>query len=439
MWSEGIDFKQFDALNNSNLEEEILLKTKQFTISKQLVMEAYKLVKSNKGSSGVDKQTIAKFGKDLKNNLYKIWNRMSSGSYFPNPVKEVLIPKKDGGKRTLGIPTVSDRIAQMVVKLILEPRIDPIFHKDSYGYRPNKSAHDAIGITRKRCWKYDYVLEFDIKGLFDNIDHELLMKAVKKHVSEKWIILYIKRWLKAPTQGLDGILKERNSGTPQGGVISPLLSNLFLHYVFDKWMSLEYANIDWCRYADDGIIHFKTAEEAELVRSRLEQRFNECGLEVHPEKTKIIYCKDNNRRSEYPNTSFDFLGYCFRRRVSRNSKTGGLFMNFSPGVSKSAAKSMHAETRKQRFARKSYMSIEQIAKRFNPVLRGWIGYYGRYNRWSLYRVFRHFNLILISWAQRKYKKMRTNKSKAATFVRKISEREPNLFAHWKVGMVCTFA
>ena len=276
-----------------------MLETKSFTIDKQLVMKAYKLVKANAGTGGIDGQTLADFDTNLKDNLYKIWNRMSSGSYFPPPVKAVSIDKKNGGKRILGVPTVGDRIAQMVVKLILEPRLEPLFYPDSYGYRPNKSALDAVGITRRRCWTHDFVVEFDIKGLFDNIDHELLIKAVRKHIQEKWIIVYIERWLKAPMQTDDGTLVERTKGTPQGGVISPILSNLFLHYVFDKWMDRNYRNVPWCRYADDGLVHCRTEQQAKLVLVELKKRFEHCKLELHPKKTKIIYCKDKERKDTF--------------------------------------------------------------------------------------------------------------------------------------------
>lgn len=221
--------------------------TTPFTISKQLVMQAYKRVKANAGAAGIDQQSLECFGKGLKNNLYKLWNRMSSGSYFPPPVKAVAIPKKTGGERILGVPTVADRIAQKVVKLTLEPEMDKHFHPDSYGYRPNKSALDAVGVTRQRCWQYDWVVEFDIKGLFDNIPHDLLMKAVRKHTDCKWSLLYIERWLKAPMQMPEGQATERTQGTPQGGVISPLLSHLFLHYVFDVWMSKRHSTLSWCR------------------------------------------------------------------------------------------------------------------------------------------------------------------------------------------------
>lgn len=363
---------------------------------------------------------------------------MSSGSYFPPPVKAVPIPKKTGGERILGIPTVTDRIAQMVVKLTFEPKVEPYFLPDSYGYRPGKSALDAVGITRQRCWRYDWVLEYDIKGLFDNLDHELLMKAVRKHTDCKWTILYIGRWLKAPLQMPDGTFVERTKGVPQGGVISPVLSNLFLHYVFDAWMGRQHPKNPWCRYADDGIVHCETEQQVQQLLAELSQRFKDCGLELHPTKTKIVYCKDENRKEARPDMKFDFLGYGFCRRRAKNSRNGKMFLSFTPAASKSAQKSMRAKTREQQLYRRSDLSLSEIAKLYNPVLRGWIGYYGRYCRSEMYSVLRHFNKTLVSWAMRKYKKLRGHKIKAAIFLEKIAKREPDLFAHWKIGMVGSF-
>jgi RNA-directed DNA polymerase len=265
-----------------------LNKAKPFDIPKELVWKAFKWVKANKGSAGIDQESITDFEQNLSGNLYKLWNRLSSGTYFPPAVKGVEIPKKQGGIRMLGVPTVSDRIAQMAIKLVFERCVEPYFLADSYGYRPNKSALDAVGITRQRCWIYDWVVEFDIQGLFDNIRHDLLMKAVRKHTDSKWVILYIERWLKAPMQMPDGAISSRTCGTPQGGVISPVLSNLFLHYVFDVWMTRHYKNKEWCRYADDGIVHCKTEYGAKQLLVDLKKRFAECGLELHSEKTKII-------------------------------------------------------------------------------------------------------------------------------------------------------
>ncbi len=414
-------------------------KTKSYTISKQLVMEAYQRVKENRGAAGVDQQSLENFDKDLKDNLYKIWNRMSSGTYFPPPVKAVPIPKKTGGERILGIPTVSDRIAQMVVKLTFEPCVELHFHENSYGYRPNKSATDAIGITRQRCWKYDFVLEFDIQGLFDNIGHELLLKAVKKHTDNPWVILYIERWLKAPMQMPDGTLIERTKGAPQGGVISPILSNLFLHYVFDVWMGKQHPGKPWCRYADDGLVHCRSEQEAQQLLVSLKHRFEMCGLELHPEKTKIVYCKDGNRKNQYLTTKFTFLGYDFRQRSSLNRRTNEVFQNFSPAVSKAATKSMRAHIRTSGIRNRSDLSLKEIADIYNPILRGWIQYYGCYNRGELRSVMLFFNKILTAWAMRKYKKLKGHKTRASLFIRKVQKENPQLFSHWEQGLGTGFA
>ena len=224
---------------------------KPYAISKQVVWEAYQEVKANHGAAGVDGQSIEAFETDLKGNLYKIWNRMSSGSYFPPPVRLVEIPKASGGTRPLGIPTVGDRVAQMVVKMHLEPLVEPQFHPDSYGYRPGKSALDAVATARERCWRSDWVIDLDIKGFFDNLGHELVMKAVRHHAEAPWVLLYIERWLKAPVERQDGSREERTKGSPQGSVVSPLLANLFMHYAFDLWMRRTYPDIRFERYADD--------------------------------------------------------------------------------------------------------------------------------------------------------------------------------------------
>jgi RNA-directed DNA polymerase len=416
-----------------------LSETKPYIIPKKLVMEAYQRVKENRGAAGVDQQSLEDFDKNLKDNLYKIWNRMSSGTYFPPPVKAVPIPKKTGGERILGIPTVSDRIAQMVATLTFEPCVEPHFHEDSYGYRPKKSAIDAIGITRQRCWEYDFVLEFDIKGLFDNIDHQLLMKAVRKHTDNPWIILYIERWLTTPMQMPDGTLLEKTKGTMQGGVISPILSNLFLHYVFDVWMGKNHPRKPWCRYADDGLVHTRSEQEAQALLVSLKERFEMCGLELHPLKTKIIYCKDIKRRNQYSTTQFTFLGYDFRSRRVLNSKTNEVFQGFNPAVSKSATKSMREHIRSSGIRNRSDLSLEEIANQYNPILSGWIGYYGCYNRTALNSVMVHFNKTLTAWAMHKYKKLKRHRTRGTHFIKKVQQENPGLFVHWKQGLGMGFA
>jgi RNA-directed DNA polymerase len=411
---------------------------KPFTIPKRMVYEAFKVVKANAGSAGVDNETIEDFEADLKNNLYRIWNRMSSGSYFPPPVKAVAIPKKNGGERILGIPTVADRVAQMVVKMALEPVLEPVFLHDSYGYRPNKSALDAIAVTRKRCWQYDWVLEFDIKGLFDNIPHDLLMRALEKHTECGWVKLYIERWLKASLQRADGTVVQRTKGTPQGGVISPVLANLFLHYAFDVWMTRTFPGVPWCRYADDGLVHCKTEAEATAIKAMLKDRFAECGLEMHPDKTHIVYCKDDKRRERHPNTKFDFLGYTFRPRTAKNHKRNNLFVNFSPAVSSKALKAMKEKVRQLDYRNRTELSLQEISRLHNPILRGWVNYYGKFYPKALYPLYRHFNNTLVAWAMRKYRRLKGQKVKASLFVQDIAKSQPQLFVHWQNGTVGVF-
>jgi RNA-directed DNA polymerase len=417
----------------STAREEPMNKTKSYEISKHVVLEAFQRVKANKGAAGIDDESLEAFEADLKNNLYKIWNRMSSGSYFPPPVKAVEIPKRTGGTRILGVPTVADRVAQMVAKIYFEPQVEPYFHPDSYGYRPGKSAADALAVTRQRCWRYDWLLEFDIKGLFDNIDHELLMKAVRKHTDNPWVILYIQRWLKAPFQMPDGTVQERTKGTPQGGVISPVLANLFLHYAFDKWMDRNHPDKPFARYADDAVTHCRSKEDAEKLRDSLDKRFKECGLELHPTKTRIVYCKDDDRRGNYPDTTFDFLGYTFRPRRSKN-RHGKYFINFTPAVSNKAKKSMQQTIHDWRMHLKPDKTLEDLSHMFNPVLRGWVNYYGRFYKSEMYSVLRHMNRALVRWARRKYKRLAIHQRRANYWLGRIARREPKLFVHWQMGI-----
>lgn len=410
--------------------------TKPFKISKHAVMRAWELVKANDGAEGVDGETIEQFESKLKGNLYKLWNRLSSGSYFPPPTRTVAIPKKDGGERKLGIPSVSDRVAQTVAKLSFEPLVEPYFLGDSYGYRPGKSAHQALAVTRERCWRYDWVLEFDIRGLFDNIDHHLLMKAVKRHTDNPWLLLYIERWITAPVQQSDGSVVARVRGVPQGGVFSPVLSNLFMHYAFDAWMDREYPDSPWCRYADDGLAHCRTLAQAEQLRAALEKRLQDCGLEMHPVKTKIVYCKDEDRRGTYPVTGFDFLGYTFRARRSKN-RWGKYFINFSPAMSNSAGKAIRQEVRSWQMPKRSDKSIEDLSLMFGAKIQGWINYYGRFYRSQMYMTLRHINSKLVWWAMRKFKKLKRHRRRAEHWLGRIAEKFPSLFPHWRMGLLPT--
>jgi RNA-directed DNA polymerase len=412
-----------------------MTETKPFNIPKRVVMTAYEKVKANKGTYGVDEQSIEDFEKNLKNNLYKIWNRMSSGSYVPQPVRAVAIPKKSGGTRLLGIPTIEDRIAQTVVKLYFEPEVEPMFYEDSYGYRPNKSSIQALEITRKRCWRKDWVLEFDIKGLFDNIRHDILMRMVRKHTNEEWIILYIQRWLTAPFQMKNGELVPRNSGTPQGGVISSVLANLFLHYVFDDFITKEFETIPWARYADDGIAHCVSLKQAKYLQRRLQERFEEYGLQLNLDKTKIVYCKDDDRKGDYPNISFDFLGYTFKPRGAK-SKYGKYFTSFLPAIADNAKKRIRKEVRSWRIQLKVDKDLWDISSMFNNKIQGWINYYTHFYKTEMYAVLRYINNALVKWVRRKYKK-RKHKRRAEYWLGSIAKRDRNLFAHWKMGILPT--
>ncbi len=413
-----------------------MTETKPFNIPKVLVWEAYQRVKANRGAAGIDEQTIGDFDRDLGKNLYRIWNRMSSGSYFPPAVKAVPIPKKSGGERILGVPTVSDRIAQTVVTLVLEPILEPIFHDDSYGYRRGKSAHDAIAVTRKRCWKRDWVLEYDIRGLFDNIDHARLLKALRQHCDERWVLLLVERWLTAPMQGRDGKQTLRTVGTPQGGPLSPVLANLFLHYALDRWLAVHHRSVPFCRYADDGILHCKTEAEANRMREHLAVRLRECGLELHPEKTRVVYCKDSNRNGQHVNVQFDFLGYTFRPRFAE-SRAGARFTAFLPAMSRSAAKSIRQQVRGWRPSLRSEASLEELAHWYSPAIRGWIGYYCRFYRTAFVVIGKHLDAVLVRWAMRKFKRFRGHAKRARTWLAAERQRRPDLFPHWRLSQAHT--
>lgn len=407
------------------------VQTKSFDISKEEVWKAYKRVKANRGAAGFDDMTIKQFDQNLSKNLYRIWNRMASGSYFAPPVKRVDIPKGDGGIRSLGIPTVSDRIAQMVVKRRLEPLLEPLFHADSYGYRPGRSAHDALRTARTRCWRHDWVLDLDIQGFFDNIDNNLLMRAVRKHTSCRWVLLYIERWLAADTSLPDGTLEKREKGTPQGGVISPLLANLFLHYAFDRWMVRTHPTISFERYADDIICHCDSAEQVQMLETALQDRMQECGLQLHPDKTKRAYCADANRRERHECVKFDFLGYTFKPRRAQNRK-GKLFTSFSPAVSDKAGKTMRQKVRNMGLQRLSRYSLAELAVRVNAQMEGWIRYYGLFHPSQLQGALRTTDLHLTKWAMTKYKRLRNRKTRAWKWLTQVQQHSPGLFLHWTV-------
>ena len=404
--------------------------TKPFTIPKTLVWEAYQRVKANGGASGVDQESIERFERRLGDNLYVIWNRLCSGSYLPPPVKGVPIPKKSGGVRLLGVPTVADRVAQTVVKLVLEPMLEPRFHPDSYGYRPGRSALDAVALVRRRCWDYDWVIEFDIKGLFDNIDHALLMRAVRKHCRIPWVLLYIERWLTAPMEMADGTRVERTRGTPQGGVVSPLLANLFLHYAFDRWVSEHLRSVRFCRYADDGVIHCKSQAQAEYVLRRVAERFQACGLELHPEKTRIVYCRDINRPADYPVVQFTFLGYTFRPRKAVD-KYGRVYVNFAPAVSREALRVMRQTIRSWHLQLKCDKKIDDLSRMFNPTLQGWMNYYGRFHGSAMDAIWKHLDAYLVRWLRRKYKTLARHKRRAWEALRRLVAAHPHAFVHWR--------
>lgn len=408
--------------------------TKHFDISKEVVYEAYLKVKANKGAAGVDGESIAEFEKELEKNLYKLWNRMSSGTYFPPPVRSVEIPKNDGKSvRRLGVPTVSDRIAQTVVKLYLEPVVEPKFHEDSYGYRPSKSALDAVAMARKRCWESGWAIDLDISQFFDSLDHNLVMEAVQKHTDCRWILLYIERWLKAPIQLAEGTLQQRDRGSPQGSAISPLISNIFMHEVFDEWMKTQFPSILFERYADDALAHCKTQKQAEYVRDAIAKRLKQYKLELHPEKTKIVFCPKEGRKSTHPNVQFNFLGYTFRMRSARNNR-GQMFLTFGPAVSDKAAKTIRQTIRRWRLHRHSDKSLKEMAEYINPTVRGWLNYYGRFHKSVMLRALYTVNRYLLRWAVRKYKRLRRAPVKAWSWLGRIARHHTQLFVHWQAGL-----
>jgi RNA-directed DNA polymerase len=408
-------------------------KDKSFTIPKQLVWEAYRRVVANKGAPGVDKQSLDEFEDDLKNNLYKIWNRMSSGTYFPPAVRAVEIPKAGGGTRTLGVPTVADRVAQTVAALTLQPRTESIFHADSYGYRRRRGALDAVATCRKRCWQKDWVIDLDVEKFFDSVPWDLMIKAVEANITteQRWVVLYVKRWLAAPLQQPDGTLIERDRGTPQGSAISPVLANLFMHYAFDSWLAREFPTVSFERFADDAVVHCATKRQAHQVLAALATRMEQVGLRLHPDKTTLVYCKDANRRGSHEHTSFTFLGFEFRPRAVK-SRNGVIFDSFTPAIAPKALKTIGRVVRRWRLHLWTGQDLAGIARQINPIVAGWINYYGRFGRRELYPFLQRINTYLMRWAARKYKRLRAWKRRKRWWQR-VVDRAPELFTHWAVA------
>ena len=412
---------------------------KPFSISKHIVYDAWKEVKANKGGAGIDAVSVKDYEQSLVSNLYKLWNRMSSGTYFPQAVKLVEIPKSSGGKRPLGIPTVTDRIAQTTVVLHLNERMDKVFHRDSYAYRPGRSAIDAITTARERCWQYNWVLDMDISKFFDTIDHDLLMLAVKRHVTEKWILLYIERWLKVPYVTVTGEGIERTMGVAQGSVIGPVLANLFMHYVFDKWMQIHHPEILFERYADDTICHCRSKSEAERMKLIITNRLAECKLMLNESKSRIVYCKDSKRKESHEDNSFDFLGYTFCPRGAKNSRTGEFFTNFLPGVSQKSKNRIHDVIRSWKVNSDPTMDLIKLSSIAEAPARGWIIYYGKFYPSELKTTLQILNHVIVRWARRKYKRFKGSFKRTWLWLIRVYQKDPKLFYHWRGGVIpCYF-
>jgi RNA-directed DNA polymerase len=406
---------------------------KSLPISKQMVYNSYLKVIDKDGAAGIDRQSIDMFNENLKDNLYTIWNRMTSGSYFPPPVRTVFIPKKQGGERPLGIPTVGDRIAQGVVKDYLEPSLETIFHKSSFGYRPGKSAHDALKQCQDNCIKYAWVIDVDIKGFFDNINHGIMLELLQQHTAEKWVLLYAERWLKAGMQQKDGSILARTKGTPQGGVISPLLANLYLHHGFDEWMDEQHPQNPFERYADDIVIHCSSKDEVEQLLEKLKARMQQYKLELHPEKTKIVYCKNYQRNETHENNSFTFLSYSFEPRTIRSKfDEKKCLVVFSAAICQQAKTSIKEKLRGVLPTRWSNQTLTWFAQKLNPKIRGWINYYAKFNQHKAYDVFYYLNELIRKWIKNKYK-IRV-KSQLFKKYQTLQTANPALFYHWQLGI-----
>jgi group II intron reverse transcriptase/maturase len=406
------------------------LEGKSNVIPKQLVWDAWLKVREKGGSAGADGVTIEQFEEDLSGSLFKLWNRMSSGSYFPGPVRAVDIPKK-GGSRRLGIPNVVDRVAQTAAAMALESSVEQVFHDDSYGYRPGRSPLDAVAVCRERGFRKDWALDVDIRKFFDSVPWDLTLKALARHTDQKWVLLYVERWLKAPMLMTDGSLVPREKGTPQGSPTSPLIANLFLHYGFDAWMAREFPAIRFERFADDLVIHCASELQANHVRKRLARRLVEVGLELHPEKTRIVYCKDSNRRGTYEHISFTFCGYTFQPRKTANRKLGVAFTSFLPAVSTEKRSEMSRRAASWRLHRRVTWTLDELAKEINPVIGGWLTYYTAFYPDAVTPLCRNMDRHLMRWARWKYKRLERSGPRARAWLRGVRSREPELFEHWR--------
>lgn len=395
------------------------------------VVKAYRKVRQGGKAAGIDNESWVDFDKKIEDNLYVIWNRLSSGSYHPQAVREVEIPKKDGKKRKLGIPTLRDRIAQQVVKDYMEKKIDGLFHENSYGYRPMKSAHQAIEQVRQNCYKQSWVIDMDISKFFDEIDHELMLQAVAHVIEDKWVMMYVKRWLEMPIQKQDGTLQPKaGKGTPQGGVISPLLANLYLHYTFDKWVTQHYPQVSFVRYADDIVVNCNSKTEAEALLEAIRKRMAEVKLQVKEEKTRIAYCKDYRRKAKHEHVKFEFLGFSYQPRARRSDKDGKLFTAFAAEISLSNQKKISAAIKEANVWRNTTIEAKDIAEIFNAKLRGWINYYGRYSKRSLRKVMMMLDRRLTKWLRSKHK---INLRRAVDKLKTMKKEQPKLFYHWEKG------
>ena len=402
---------------------------KSHGIPKLLVWGAWLKVKENGGAAGADGVSISRFEADLKGNLYKLWNRMASGSYFPGPVRAVEIPKK-GGTRVLGIPNVVDRVAQTVAVMALEPEVEKVFHDDSYGYRPGRSPVDAVAVCRGRCFKKDWVVDLDVKAFFDSVRWDLVLKAVERHTDSKWVLLYVQRWLEAPMLMPDGTLNARTKGTPQGGPISPLLANLFLHYGFDMWMVREFPTVTFERFADDAVVHCVTERQARQVREAIGRRFVDIGLELHPDKTRTVYCKDSRRRQEFDQVSFTFCGYAFRPRTAFDKNRKQVYTGFLPAVAPEKLTAMSRKIAAWRIHRRTTLTLKDLAREVNPALRGWLNYFTVFYPSMVIPLCERIDRHLMRWARRKYKRLERSDKRAREWLNGVRERAPGLFAHW---------